>query len=33
MSFATKRVLVNGSADFLGSHLCDRLVGQGHDVL
>jgi UDP-glucuronate decarboxylase len=27
------RVLVTGGAGFLGSHLCDRLVGAGHDVL
>jgi UDP-glucuronate decarboxylase len=28
-----KRVLVTGGAGFLGSHLCDRLIGAGHDVL
>ena len=28
-----KRVLVSGGAGFLGSHLCDRLVEQGHDVI
>jgi UDP-glucuronate decarboxylase len=27
------RVLVTGGAGFLGSHLCDRLIGAGHDVL
>lgn len=28
-----KRIMVTGGCGFLGSHLCDRLVAQGHEVL
>ena len=31
--YDNKRILITGGAGFLGSHLCERLVGEGYEVL
>lgn len=33
LDISKKRILVTGGAGFLGSHLCDRLIAQGHEVI
>ena len=33
LNATAKRILVTGGAGFLGSHLCDRFLMEGHEVI
>ena len=33
MNFSRIRTLVTGGSGFIGSHLCERLLADGHEVL
>lgn len=33
MNFSKKRILITGGAGFLGSHLCEKLLDRGHEIL
>ncbi len=33
MSFSRTRTLITGGSGFIGSHLCDRLLADGHEIL